>query len=546
MYARAKAEGTFAKDKGSWLFSARRGYLDLILTIMKQNDLPSPQYYDIFGKIHYELNPRHTFFFNVLRAGDKYSYNANGTTGFQDTIQTREIANNRYGNSYAWVSLKSVLGQRVSVRSMASAGLVTRDRDGTEKYTAYPDAVYALTNKRDFSILGFKQDWAYELSNSMFLESGIDIKRVDADDNFTNFVGKNPDDPTADSLAYYPVETRTNFKKSGTLLGLYLVNRFQILNPFTLELGLRYDRASYTKDSDFSPRVHAMFRLAERSNLRLGWGYYRQMQGIEDVAALNGQDRYFPSERSKQWTAGLEHAFLNGARLRVEGYYKGGTNLRPKYRNWIGAPDVFPETDEDRIFVYPEKSISKGMEVYYTQDIGGKVSIRGSYALAFVNEQTRRVDNVNDPTAIDFDRKHAHPQDQRHALNLDCTYRPAETWSINMSYAFHAGWPATLQSMVEVTGDDGKKDFAIRPVKLYGSRLPDYHRMDVRVTKRFTTSRGDVRFFFEVVNLTNHDNVFGYDYWKAPSSNGEFQLRRDMEKWFIVLPSIGISWSGNF
>ncbi|MCZ6633003.1 MAG: TonB-dependent receptor, partial [bacterium] len=546
MYARAKAEGTFAQNKGSWLFSARRGYLDLVFTIMRQNDLPSPKYYDIFGKIDYELNPRHNLSVNLLRAGDKYSYNANGTTGFKDTINTKEIANNRYGNSYAWVTLKSALGQRASVRTMASAGLVTKDRDGAEQYTNIPDAVYALTNKRDFTILGLKQDWAYELSNSIFLETGIDFKRVDADDNFTNYVGRNPDDPTADATGYYPVETRTTFKKNGTLLGLYLSNRFQILDPFTLELGGRYDRASYTKDSDFSPRVNALFKLAESSNLRLGWGTYRQMQSIEDVTVLNGQDRYSPSERSRQWTAGFEHGFVNGAKLRVEGYYKRGSNLRPTYRNWVSAPDIFPETNEDRILVYPDKSTSRGMEVYFTQNIGKKLSIRGSYALAKVEEQVSRVDNVNDPLVLQFDRKHPNPQDQRHALNLDCTYRPNDAWSINLSYAFHAGWPATLQGMFEVTGDDGQKDFAVRPLKLYGGKLPAYQRLDVRATKRFSTSRGDVRFFFEVVNLTNHSNVFAYDYFKVRSNNGDFRLERDIEKWFIILPSIGISWSGGF
>lgn len=71
MYARAKAEGTFADNKGSWLFSDRRGYLDLIFTIMGQNDHPSPAYYDVFGKIEYDLNSRNNLAFNVLRAGDK-------------------------------------------------------------------------------------------------------------------------------------------------------------------------------------------------------------------------------------------------------------------------------------------------------------------------------------------------------------------------------------------------------------------------------------------------------------------------------------------
>ena len=100
--------------------------------------------------------------------------------------------------------------------------------------------------------------------------------------------------------------------------------------------------------------------------------------------------------------------------------------------------------------------------------------------------------------------------------------------------------------MIDVTGEDGEEDFAIKPLKVYGHRLPNYHRMDARVTRRVSTSRGDLRFFFEVVNLTNHKNVLGYDYFKAQNINGDFFLHRDVETWFIVLPSIGLSWSGIF
>ena len=546
MNARAMTEGTFANGKGSWFLSARRGYLDLVFNLMNQNDLPSPVYYDIFSKIRYEMTPRHTLSFNVLHARDKYTFDSKATTGFQDTINTVENANNRYGNSYAWLTLKSALASRVAVTSLASVGKVDRSRGGAEIYTATQAPIYSLTNNRDFNILGFKQDWLLEPSNSLLVEFGYDFKRLTSNDTFNNYVDRNPDDPSTDTLSYYPVKTTSIYKKDGTTLGGYLTNRIRIIDPFTLELGLRYDRASYTADSDWSPRVNALFRLAEKTNLRVGWGYYRQMQGIEDVAALNGQDQYYPSELSKQWTAGLEQAFANGAMLRVEGYQKRGSNLRPRYRNWKGSPDVFLETNEDRILVYPTKSESKGIEVYYKQNMGRKLSITGSYALASIKEITRRVDNINDPLPIFFDSTHPNPQDQQHALNLDCTYRPVDSWSINMSYAFHSGWPATHEEMVQVTGDHGETDFAIKPLQLYGSRLPDYHRMDVRITKKYPTSRGNIRFFFEVVNLTNHNNIFGYDYFKALNTDGQFYLQRDAEKWFTILPSIGLSWSSGF
>ncbi|MGH9197582.1 MAG: TonB-dependent receptor plug domain-containing protein, partial [Acidimicrobiia bacterium] len=378
--ARAMAEGTFAKEKGSWLFSARRGYVDLVLGLINKNELPSPRYEDIFGTVRYNVHPRHALSFNLLHAGDRYTFNANATTGFQDSIRTREIADNRYGNSYAWLTLRSLVGQRLAARTMVSAGLITAARDGTERYLDRPGAAYAVTNTRDFSVLGFKQDWTYEHSNSMILELGYDLRSLNADYALASVVGQNPDDPSADTLGYYPQETRTTIKRPGTTIGAYLSNRLQLLDPITVELGLRYDRATYTNDSDVSPRVNALFRLSEQSSLRAGWGHYRQRQGIADLAALDGLNRYFSSELSKQWTLGFEHLFQDGGTLRVEGYHKTGSGLRPIYRNWKGGIDVFPESNEDRILVYPDRTTSRGIELYHDRNLGSRWSLRAGYA----------------------------------------------------------------------------------------------------------------------------------------------------------------------
>ena len=84
---------------------------------------------------------------------------------------------------------------------------------------------------------------------------------------------------------------------------------------------------------------------------------------------------------------------------------------------------------------------------------------------------------------------------------------------------------------------------AVRPEKLYGTRLPSYVRLDLRATRRWSTSWGDMRFFVEVVNATNHSNIYAYDYFKSADPSGNPILARDNLRWFTILPSIGVSWS---
>jgi len=540
--ARAMALGTFAGDRGSWFASARRGYMDLVLNLLKIHDIPSPAYFDAFAKVRYDLHPRHVLSFSILHSRDRYTLNGDATTGFQDSVPTREIAANRYGNSYAWVTLRSELAPRLSVTSLASAGLVTTRRDGTEFHRFAPDTFYAVTNTRDLHVYGVKQDWLFEATTRWLVQFGYDLRTLDADYAITRRVWQDPDDPAPDTTGYYPQRSASSLKRAGPTLAGYLGSRLQPVAPVTLELGLRYDRARYAGDDDFSPRVSALLRFGSASQLRLGYGHYRQTQAISDLAALDGLGRYFPSELSRQWTVSLERTLAGGGSLRIEAYHKRGSRLRPIYRNWRGSIDVFPETDEDRILVYPTATTSRGVEVYGAGDLGGRFSVRGSYAVAFVDEDVSRIDGINDPTPLVFAPRHPAPEDQRHALNLDVSYRPSPTWVVNASLAFHTGWPTTLARLVPVTGPTGQPDISIKPDTLYGSRLPSYQRLDVRLTKR----TGTVQFFVEVLNLTNHGNVWGYDYFRVRDPGGQVVVQRDGESWFTILPSLGISWSKTF
>lgn len=416
--------------------------------------------------------------------------------------------------------------------------MVTRSRDGSEQYISIDKPLYTLTNARDFSILGAKQDWTFRLSDSFILSSGIDARRLHNTDSYLSVVGQDPNDPSLDDVGVYPLTTTTRFEESGWRLGFYLSQRWRVADPLTLEIGGRYDEASYTGDRDFSPRTGAALDLGHRRTLRAGWGQYRQIQGIDEVAALNDEGRFFPSELSEQWTAGLEQAFADGSLLRIEGYLKDGTGLRPVYRNWKNSPDVFPETNEDRILVFPRKSRARGVELYFTRDLGRHLAMRASYGLSITEEEVDRIENVNVTDPLTYDTKHPTPQDQRHAGNLDFTYR-LNSWSLNGSLAFHSGWPGTLEELVETTNENGRPDSTVRPVKIYGSRLPSYLRFDVRATKKWSKWR----FFVELVNLTNHANVFGYDYYRVRDNAGNIGLARDDEKWFTILPSIGVAWS---
>ncbi|MEZ4415418.1 MAG: TonB-dependent receptor [Gemmatimonadota bacterium] len=542
--ARAMAEGTFSEGRGSWFVSGRRGYLDLVEDILHLTDLPSPSYRDVFARGRYDFSAAQRLTVNLLHAHDAYTFNAEATTGFADSIATIERAGNTYGNTYAWLRLRSLFGERLELQTLASIGQVTAHRDGAEEYVLAADPLYRITNDRDLDVLTVKQDVRAQLTPSLLLQAGYDLRSMRMSDRFENQVGQNPDDPSDDQSTLFPQVTRSALRRSGSTLGAYVSGRMRPVERLAVDLGLRYDRASYTGDRDWSPRVGAVLDLGDGRFLRAGWGIYRQIQGVHEVAVLDELTDYFPSERNELVTAGFEQRWSDRTSLRIEAYSKRGSRLRPVYRNWKGGLDTFPETNEDRILVFPESMRAKGVEVMGQRSFGDRWFLSASFAWADARETAFRIDNVNVAQALEFSHTHALPQDQRHALKLDASYRTASSWTFNGAFSFHTGWPSTLERLVDYTRPDGMPDPTIRTERLYGSRFPAYQRFDVRATKRMPTRRGDLRFFVEITNLTNHANVFGYDYFRERDQNGSIVLRRDEETGFIILPSLGVSWSG--
>ncbi|MFN0178833.1 MAG: TonB-dependent receptor [Gemmatimonadales bacterium] len=542
----ALGEGSFASQKGSWLLSGRRGFVDLVLGIINKKETQAPSYEDLFGTVRYQVSPNHNLALSLLHAGDRYRFAISGTTGFNDSIRTTEAANNSYGNTYAWLTLKSLLGPKLAVRTLASVGTVTARRSGNEQHLLRPLELYSVEGKRDFSLVGIKQDYRLEASNRLVLDWGFDVRSLDATYDWINRVTQNPDDPTPDTTGYYPRITRRAKNTSGRTFGAYLSNRLQVAEPLTLELGLRYDKATYTGDRDWSPRLHGLVRLSETNTLRAGWGVYRQRQGIADENAFDRLNRYFPAEDSRQWTVGFEHRYPRGGAFRAEAYHKTGTRLRPILRNWKSGLNVFPESAEDRILVYPDSTRSKGIELYHEGDIGRKLSLRAAYSFAEVREFVSKIEQVNDPLVPPFNRSHPGPTDQRHALNVDVSYRLGRSWTVAAAHTFHTGWPYTPEKGVTVTRRNGTTDLAVRPDSLYAGRLPSYLRTDVRLTRRVLSPRGEFRFFVEVINLTNHENVLGYDVFRVRNPAGALVLESAPETWFSILPSLGVSWTRRF
>ncbi|MCI0698597.1 TonB-dependent receptor [candidate division KSB1 bacterium] len=513
--ARFKTEGRFNDDKGRWFVSARRGYIDLVLKLIGEDEQPSPDYYDALGKVQYRLNDRHTLSIHALRSGDRFD--------LLDKDEGDKVGSS-YGNTYGWLTLKSSLRPTLFAQTVLSAGRVNQDRAGTDFTGADRQVRAHVTDVRDFQVYNFKQDWSFNFSDRHFIKWGFDAKSLHADYDYFN--------RQRIEAIFNPNQYDTTIAKtdlSGRKLGVYLADRMRLIKPLTAELGVRYDDNTYTHDKKFSPRLNLAYTIGKRSVVRLGWGRFYQTQGIHELEVQDGEDKFFPAESAEHRVIGFEHAFENNVNLRVEAYQKRLANLRTHYGNLLDPFNIFPEVEEDRVTYRPERGEAKGVELFVKKDNGGKINWWGSYAFAFAED---RINGKTVPRNFD----------QRHTVYLDFNYRPNLKWRLNVAWQYHSGWPFTEAAFEEIKLADGSSFYQLVYGQRNAARLPAYHRLDVRANRYFEAGKGRLAVFLEVINLYDRTNVRTYDNYIRRSANGQLIFVKETQEWLPRLPSIGISW----
>ncbi len=540
-------DGSFNNGKGSYIFSARRGMLDLLFKVAPfaeeatLDQSATPEFYDLMAKVDYAVSPKHLLSFHGLRAGDK--------TGIEDVSEDGNFDKNdtKYGNTYGWLTLNSNYTPNLFSRTILYTGYITHDRNGSfNKYEPSDKGNFQLSDQRNYSLLGIKQDWNWDVSHKLFLSSGFEAKHVNTDYKYFSHLEEIRVN-SAEELYDFNTTRNISINPSGQQLGLYLTNRFKVLPKLVMQTGLRYDYTSYTKDNLWSPRVGLAYAFSENTFLRGAWGYYYQTQFINNLDINNGNLTFNPAELAKHYVLGFEHLFANGINLRLEGYYKDLSDYSPLWQNLRDHLEIFPEARNDNARVVLNGATSKGIELFLKYDKGGKISWWFSYALA------KAVDNIKEIEYDGFLTKRTgnvpRLNDQRHTIFADVNYRPNSQWHYNLSFQYYRGWPRTNYTYQIQTLANGDLHFYPIHQAFNGEVYPAYHRLDLRINRRFKTGHGALTAFLHLINVYNRENLKKFDL-DTRDDEGNFSLDaqgnyvpfRDDSYWFGLIPVIGTSW----
>ena len=525
----AGTAGTFAGGKGRWVGSIRRGFLDLVLALASDDegsddDQPSPRYWDLFGKVDYDLTPSQTLGFRVL--------------GSEDTLSLEEIedgdyavADTAYGNQYVWVTHQGILSSRAFVDSALSAGTLNRNRS-IEVTEADETEFFLVHDERDTRTYTLRQDWNYELSQRQYIKWGFELRSYNADYDYVDrALLQDPiDDPR-----FLPGRRETEFADtfSGSSYSVYAADRFRLHPRFTTEIGVRWDRQTLTEEDELSPRVNLVYDLSSRGVIRAGWGYYYQSQRPYELRVEFSETEFQQAQRAEHLTLGYERQIGSGYRLRADAYQRTITDPQVRYETLFDPFNVLPEARIDLIAIPAESAESVGLELLIRSPSRPKVNWWLGYTLSDVTDRAEGIDV-------------ARSIDQTHAVTAVASWRPATKWSLTWVWSYHTGWPTTPVT-AELRYDPVDGQFIDYNVgRFYSERLDDYFRLDFRASRTSRLGPGELTLFVDIRNLFDRENPRGIaivDPEYRPRPDGSIEVVFPTEYWLPLLPSFGVSYS---
>jgi len=490
---------------GSWLISARGWYPEALRDTMELGEEGlDPRFEDAYLKFSFNVSPRTVLSAHGLLAFDRLAFRE---VGGNETVDYRDRS------SYLWLRALRSWSPRAQSETVLSVDRLQRSRDGVSEPE---DELIDVSDDRTVDTVGLRQDATWELSSLHLLRGGIEVRRQAAEYRY--------------ELGEGGTTTSTRLDPAGTSLGLYVAHRASLPAGFATELGVRWDRQTYTDEDQLSPRFNAVWRHGDRSEVRVAVGRFYQSQRIHELRIEDGETDFHAAELSRQAELSYQQELAAGIRLRLDLYYRRLSRVHPRYENLFNPLELFPETEADRSLLTATRARLRGAELLLRGDPTRRLHWWASYARS-------QADDVSDGQEI------PRSWDQPHAVKWLAGYRLGERWSLSLSGAGHTGWPTTPVTGEQTTLPDGSIEITEVVGARNSDRFPRYARLDVKATRMFSLPNSRLRLNLELVNVTDRDNVCCVDeFLFEPRADGTVNVEREPSYWLGITPSFSVLW----
>lgn len=355
-----------------------------------------------------------------------------------------------------------------------------------------------------------RAEWTGRVSRAFTLRGGFDGFFAPFD---LAYVGPPAQQSEGNPDAGMPLSTRPTAAVDTDGLAfrpsVYLEASTRVIEPLLLITGLRFDWYQEIERIALNPRTSAILSVTDDTRVKGGLGVFSQPPTFAESSRTLGNPNLGP-EHSLHGSLGVEHDWLPGFTTGLEGYYKHLWNLV------VGTPNgADPRFEND------------GLGRIYGVELSARLEPRGRPFFGYVSytlSRSQRRDHPGDAWRLfDFD--------QTHILTLAGVYQLGKGWEAGATFRLVSGNPNT-----PVSGSYFREDKGVY-VPLYGRtnsiRSSMFHRLDVRVEKKWTFADWSLAAYIDVQNAYNRQNqeglIYNFNYSDSAVLPG-----------LPILPSIGL------
>ena len=542
--ATALGQGGFAGDRGAWLVSGRRGSVGLLMKLVGADDRLSPQFYDAFAKVAYQVSPHHLVSARILRAGDNFSLEVRDAWDGVHPINGVEEGSihTRMTSTYGWASWEARAGSRLAATTMVWTGRLSRSRDGWMLDAGRVGTEWMkVMDDRDFSFAGARTALNLELGpRALFLVGaealwGEARYAYDGDTRTPVLVAGTTRSLRVDT-------THVDIEPSGSQLGAWAAVRTRAIDALTLEAGVRFDRASQSRAGNLAPRFLASLALGARTTIQASLGRYVQPQGLHELSVSDGETDFAAAELTDMAALGVAHRLGSLASARVDLYRRVTAHPRPQFLSLEQELRAFPEAEDDRWRMDPIRGRAEGIELSLHGRVRASWEWSASYTLARAEDLVAEAERCGSEVRCAGAGWVPRSRDQRHTVTAQASFRPNDRWHLSAAWVMHSGWPATAWVFDATALPDGTLFWTRTYGVVHGERLGAYHRLDLRATRAWNVGHGRLEAFVDVFNAYDRANEVALNYTAGYASGVVSTERRPGESMLPLLPSFGLRY----
>ena len=520
-------------DKGTFLIAGRRSYTDFIRSPLYDKIYgfvtgedggatggpvqygsgggsygvegefkPSFYFYDLNSKLTLNPSTKDVFTFSFYSGKDDLDKSQEfDNMGFQERDTDTDVSlstedYSRWGNlgfsgkwSRQWhdrfhVDLLGAYSKYFSEydRSANMTVLNFSEDDSSSNIPSFYDASEENNKVKDLSI---KLDADWQISQSNRLDFGLHSSQFD--NKFTS--------TRNDTITILSKINKT------MLHAMYLQDQWKV-KSLEITLGLRSSYYDETSSIYYEPRASFNYQLTDNLLLKGGWGqYYQFVNEISTEDVTQGARNFWLLADDEFKPGYAEHNIIgfnydnNSYVFGLEAYYKDLKNVIEFSRRFVGREGV-----EENFFIGNGEAM--GLEFLAMKKRGALTGWIG-YTLGKVDYTFPR---INDGET--FPANH----DRRHEINIVTKYTRG-VYTFAATWVFASGNPYTSPvSQYFIPLLDGETQSYIHVSDKNSQYLPDYHRLDLSVSRKFESEHWATELGVSIFNAYNHKNVWYRDY----------------------------------